>query len=181
VAKRKKQSALSIPIFQDPPEGIEEDWSGFLIGGMAQSGDMELARAFKQAGDAVVGKALRSSDLSYEFSYPALYLYRHAIELYLKLVVDPKKRDHRIDELASEFQSMVRTKLKQEVPNWVMERIRELADIDPNSFSFRYTKDRRGRRMMLPGEFWVSFRHLRRVVNVLATGLENAYFTLGKS
>ncbi len=178
--RAKKSSAISTPIFQDPPEGIAEDWTGFLVGGMAtQTNDLELARAYKQAADAVVAKALRSSDLSYEFAYPVLYLYRHAIELYLKLVVKPQKLNHGITTLARQFKHLVKTKLKQEVPDSIMERLREIADMDPKSFAFRYTKDQQGKQTFVPGEYWVRFRHLRRVATLLASGFESAYFAIG--
>ena len=166
------------PLFQDPPDGIEEDWSGFLIGGMAQTDELSLIRSYKMAADAVVAKALRSSDLSYELAYPALYLYRHVIELYLKLIVQPKKPTHGIMKLARQFKALVRSKLKLKIPDWAMESFREFADIDPDSQSFRYTKQRDGSPIWIPGECWVSFVHLRKKMDVLVQGFEKAYFSL---
>jgi hypothetical protein len=166
------------PLFQDPPDDIEEDWSGFLIGGMAQTDELALVRSYKMAADAVVAKALKSADLSYEFAYPALYLYRHVIELYLKLIVQPAKPSHAIIKLARQFKAIVQSKLKMKIPAWVMDRFREFAEIDPDSQSFRYTKDRQGDQIWLPGETWVSFRHLRKTMDVLASGFEKAYFAL---
>ena len=87
---------LAKPIFrEESPEDVE-NWSGFFIGGMAQTNELSLARAYKSAGDVIVAKALRSIDLAYEWAFPALFLYRHAIELYLKLIVQPEKPTHGI-------------------------------------------------------------------------------------
>lgn len=168
------------PIFQDPPKDVEEDWSGFVIGGMAQTDELSLARSYKLAADAVAARALRLSDLSYELAYPALYLYRHALELYLKLIVQPVTPTHGIAKLAGQFEAIVRSKLQQQLPDWVMDRLREFADIDPESQAFRYTKDRKGQQMQVPGEWWVSFRHLRRTMNGLVDGFEKAYLALGQ-
>lgn len=167
------------PLFQDPPEDVEEDWSGFLIGGMAQTDEFSLARAYKLAADAVVAKALRSSDLSHEYAYPALFLYRHSIELYLKLVVQPDKRTHGITKLARQFRALVRSKMKLGVPDWVMKQLAEFAAIDPDSQAFRYASDLTGKQRLLPGEYWVSFSHLRKAASALASGFERAHFALG--
>jgi hypothetical protein len=173
---KNKNAALAKPIFRDPPDGIEDDCSGFLIGGMAQTDELALARAFKQAADAAVSKALRMSDLSYELAYPALFLYRHTIELYLKLVVRPAKPNHSIGDLARQFQAVVRSRLKQELPGWVMDRLAEFDQIDPDGQRLRYDKDKKGEKIWLPGEYWVRFRHLRRIVTALVDGIERMYF-----
>jgi hypothetical protein len=62
------------PIFQEPLEEHEEDWTGFVIGGIPQTDELSLARSYRMAADAIVAEALRSSDYSYEFAYPALVL-----------------------------------------------------------------------------------------------------------
>jgi hypothetical protein len=59
-----------------------------------------------------------------------------------------------------------------------MDRFRELANIDPESQAFRYTKRHDGSHNWVPGEYWVSFVHLRRTMDVLVKGFEKAYFAL---
>jgi len=168
------------PLFGDIPDEYPEDYTGFVIGGMAQTDELSLAQSYKMAADAVVAKALRSSDLSHEFAFPALYLYRHVIELYLKLIVQPKKLTHGIMPLANKFREIVQSEIKLKLPDWVMDRLQEFDEIDPGSMSFRYTKDKKGEHNWLPGEYWVSYRHLRKMMDVLAQGFEKAYFAIGK-
>ena len=76
------------PIFQGLPDEITEDWNyGIIVGGMASS-DLLIARAYKSAGDMLIHQALQSRE-PYEAAYPIIFVYRHAIELHLKLIVYP--------------------------------------------------------------------------------------------
>jgi len=165
------------PLFREPSENDnEEDWSSFVLGGMAQVDEISLVRAYKNAADAIVEKALASSDLSYEYAYPALYLYRHVIELYLKMIVRPKKLTHGILDLAVEFEKLVRSEMKLVVPKWAMDHLRSFAEMDPSSQTFRYAEDKKGNRIMVEGEFVVSYGHMRKIMDVLTEGFEKAYF-----
>src|SRR5947209_19042235 len=86
-------SRLDEPIFQDIPDEINEDWNhGVVVGGMVSS-DLLIARAYKSAGDMLVKSALESRE-PHEVAYPIFFVYRHALELYLKLIVKPAKRNH---------------------------------------------------------------------------------------
>ena len=174
----RRRQDISKPLFDEPPDNCGEDWSGFVIGGMAQADELSLARAYMMAGNAIVAKALRSSDLSFEFAYPTLYCYCHALELYLKMTVRPTKRTHGLLDLAKRFVAIVQAKLKMTVPDAFVDRIREFEEMDPNSQAFRYAEDRDGREMFIPGEMWVRFRRLRKTMNIMATGFEKAYHAL---
>lgn len=82
-------------IFQDVSENISEEWDwGVLVGGMAEEHDAAaIARAYKIAGDILTSEALNDGE-AYEIAYPILFMYRHALELYLKAVVQPQKLNH---------------------------------------------------------------------------------------
>jgi len=70
--------------FQEVPEEIDETWQhGTLIGGMAGRDLLQVARAYKTAADELAKLALSRYE-PHELDYPVLFLYRHAIELYLK-------------------------------------------------------------------------------------------------
>jgi hypothetical protein len=87
-------------------------------------------------------------------------LYRRAIELYLKLIVQPEKPSHGIKKLARQFQTIVRSKLKLKIPGWVMDHFYTFAEFDPDTQRLRYTKHLDDSQIWLPGEYWVSYGHL---------------------
>lgn len=94
---------LAVPIFQDIPDEISEDWNyGVIVGGMASS-DLLIARAYKTAGDTLVQAALESRE-PHEVTYPIIFVYRHALELYLKLIVKPAIKNHNLDVLLEAFE-----------------------------------------------------------------------------
>lgn len=144
---------------------------------MAVTDELALARSYKRAGDALVEKALSDADLSYKWAYPVLFLYRHTIELNLKLIVRPIKPNHKMPELVEQFCSVVGNKLGLSVPQWATNRLLEFSEVDPESQAFRYAKDRKGGWSMVQGgEWWVDFNHLRKTMDVLVQGFERAHF-----
>jgi len=79
-------------VFQDVPDEIDDRWThGVLVGGMASaSDDVELARAYARAASHLIEPALESKE-AWRLSYPIFYLYRHALELYLKAALGPNR------------------------------------------------------------------------------------------
>jgi len=177
VKRRKRGFDPTEPLFQEPPEGLDEDWyHGFLIGGMALypesiDGKIELARAFKEAGDSLVTKALADADLSYQMAYPIMFLYRHAIELYLKLTMPSAKPNHKLPDLIADLDRLVQKRFGQALPRWVKDRLKEFHEIDPNSTSFRYG-DVLHKNSFAGGEWWVEFGRVRQTVSLIAAGFE---------
>lgn len=98
--------------------------------------------------------------------YPILFLYRHAVELWLKrcipvaadLVDKPLEEHerkelacHRLDKLWSMFKPRLdlirknqRCKITQEVIDGIKSYIDQLRGVDENSYSFRYAADKNG-------------------------------------
>jgi hypothetical protein len=164
------------PLFREPPEDIESDWyHGFLLGGMIAYGEFEVARSYRNAGDAVIAAAINDADLSHEWVYPAFFLYRHAIELYLKLVVQPTSKNHSLPDLIDSFESICKDELGLHVPAWVRQRLDEIVAIDPRSTSFRYSDVLDKNELANRGEWWVEFRHLKWLMNCLFDGFEKAH------
>ena len=161
---------LGEPIFQDIPDEINEDWNhGVIIGGMVSS-DLLIARSYKSAGDALVKSALESRE-PHEVAYPIFFVYRHALELYLKLIVKPAKRDHDLRKLFEAFERICVQQYGQQVPNWVKARIEEFINVDAGSFSFRYAEARNGS-YNIGAEIWVELAHLSQVVAAICNGFE---------
>ena len=164
---------LSKPFFQDPPDDLDETWThGSILGGMLNA-DTRLqgwmiADAYRLAGDVLVESVLkhRTHD-AHEVIWPVLFLYRHALELYLKLIVQPAKLDHRLEPLFQDFKALVKQHYGQQIPVQIMDRARELAGMDPDSFAFRYATTKKGDDSIQGGEFWVELPRLRKFMDVL--------------
>jgi hypothetical protein len=157
-------------VFREVPEDINEDWNwGVLVGGMA-SNDLLSARAFKRGADVLVDEGLQS-EAAYEVAYPILYLYRHAIELYLKAIVKPTKLDHKLGPLIDGLDAIVKSQFSQSLPAWAKDRLNDFARIDVDSFAFRYAYNKQ-RQPTIPFEWWVELTHLRTVVGSLVEGFE---------
>ncbi|MBW4474045.1 MAG: hypothetical protein KME45_27275 [Stenomitos rutilans HA7619-LM2] len=135
---------LNTPIFQDLLntenyyEG-EEAWTrGIIIGDMASKfHQVEVARSYKAAADELV-RQVKLSPLPYDLAYPIFFLYRHSIELYLKIVGDydfnKDGSEHSIDTLVARIE----VKYGEKFPFWIKERLIDFHRIDPGSTSFRY-------------------------------------------
>lgn len=157
---------LSQSIFQEVPDEITEDWTwGVLVGGMAAERDTaSIARAHKRTGDILIKEALEGG-LAWEFTYPILFNYRHALELYLKAVLQSKYHGHDLSSLVSQLDD------RSKLPRSAVERLREFANFDPQSTNFRYA-DVKESNPLLGTETWVDLRQLSETVNLLSQALE---------
>ena len=168
-------------IFEEPPEGVDESWTdGAMLGGMCGYGDEELADSYVLAGDILVAAVVEGGELGRDLINPVLYVYRHGIELYLKCVVQPEKRDHDLGSLLKAFCQHVQSRYGESVPAWITELVSDFATHDPGSDMFRYGISRRGS-PLAGGEAWIRLprlkqqmallrRNLRRVIVADATG-----------
>src|SRR5207249_12268113 len=104
-------------IFEEPPEELDESWThGVLVGGMASATDsIEIACAYRTAADSLIAPALKSGE-AWRFTYPILFLYRHALELHLKAILQPSKRTHELRPLIREFEKLVKTRFGENLP-----------------------------------------------------------------
>jgi hypothetical protein len=164
------------PIFQELPDDLDETWRhGAVISGMAGTGDdFSLAESYKLAGDVLVDAAL-SRDEAHELAFPIIYNYRHAVELYLKSVVEPKDRDHILAPLLEGFRHLLTTELKTQVPDWFERLVLQLHTYDPTSTSFRYGGSEA---LTSYTELWVDLPHTKKLMGWLAEGFQRVRLRL---
>lgn len=153
---------LNTPLFQDVPDEIDETWQhGVLIGGMAERDWPQVARSYKRAADELVSHALSQGE-PHEIAYPIIFLYRHAVELYLKAMLDARPEHHVIGELVG----LLERQCGGTVAGWVKARLWDFHRIDRMSDVFRYAGSPSG------GELWVDLCHLQVVMERMAEAFE---------
>jgi hypothetical protein len=162
-------------IFVEPPGDVDETWvHGAMLGGMTGYDDESLARSYCAAAAMLIESVLTSGERAQDLICPVLYLYRHGVELYLKVITRPSKLNHNIASLLDAFCRHAQEKYHETAPPWLTGPVRQLADFDPNSDLFRYgtTKDPSvSQTLTNSGELWVDLRSLRRIM----TSVERAF------
>lgn len=154
---------------------------------LAQNADERLYRlikGYKRAGDVLIQRALADSLESRNLVYPAVFCYRHYVELALKHLIKEhgplsdtrrKKIDHKLEnlwlcfrELAAEYGGSDTDDIEV-----VGKLIGELAAVDPGSVTFRFATDRNDVPIPLPIASIDPIR-LRDVMNGIENFLECA-------
>jgi len=160
-------------VFREPWDEtgeLDDPWvHGVLIGGMASPSDrLGLAHDYAEAAGNLVEAALASGE-PWRLCFPIFYLYRHALELYLKHALPQSSSGgHDLSPLVREFEEFLRTESRGAMPVQVRDDLLTLAAMDPNGQSFRYTDTSKGQqRPPLPGEYWVSLRDLRQLMDAV--------------
>jgi hypothetical protein len=162
------------PLFEEPTDAIEREdaWVeplGFLVGGLANMSRQQLADQYFDAASVLTQLILSHQWEDYRLANPALFLYRHALELLVKAVMrGTKTGHHNLDKLADDLVTFVKREFDTDVPDWIIARLKELAKIDPGSTAFRYNENRN---VPVDGEFHVDLHHLQHVMNALKTAL----------
>jgi len=161
---------LNSPIFQEPPEDLDEtSHHGFLLSSIWNQPLIEVARAYKYAADELVREGLSCQE-PHLLDYPILYLYRHTLELYLKLVInDPAKAKavgHDLGALINEVEKMGQATMAP----WIADRLREFHTLDPISDLFRYSD--RPPKHPKHAEMWVDLLQLRTLMNQVCEAFE---------
>ncbi len=161
------------PLFEAPTAAIErpDEWSeplGFLVGGGANQPFQHLGQQCYDAAWHLV-EAVKHQDVAdHRVANPIMYLYRHSIELFLKSILQGAARTHSLDTLSDEYRSYIKEKFGSDVPEWLIQRMKELGAIDPNSTAFRYN-------MVydtpVDGEFHVNLHHLQSSMTALNVAL----------
>ena len=157
------------PLFEEPTPDLEraspEDGPpGFMIGGMANLAYQQLGQQYYDAAVLLL-EAINHGDADdTQLAHPALYLYRHSVELFLKAALGSTAKTHDLAGLASQFRALIKAEFNAVLPAWIDNRIKELAAIDPNSTAFRYSEtwDKAAKKNVpLGGEFHVDLVHLK--------------------
>lgn len=157
------------PLFFDPLEHLNEGYTqGVLHEGLAEIADaFVLANSYKNAGDRLVDTAL-ANDEALELYLPAIYCYRHAVELYLKAVTGKTDQTHDLNWLFQAFKKRMETDFGQTPPEWFEDIIAVFADFDPYGVSFRYGGSYGGR-----GEIVIDLPHVKLKMSHLSTSFQN--------
>jgi HEPN domain-containing protein len=173
------EDAMTRPLFEGltSEHAREDGWSGphgFAFGGMMQANNASLAEEYFLAANELVSAVKDQRVEDYRVANVALFLYRHSVELLLKAALTEPMRTHDLGELATKFVTMVKSQYGEEVPTWIVRRLKELAEMDERSTAFRYGEygtpiDESG--APIGFEVYVSLPHLQAAMLALNSAL----------
>lgn len=163
---------------------VEEDWyyNAVLNG---QSDNLSLyAVGYKRAGEMLVEAVVKNRKDYDSQVFPIAFVYRQYLELRLKQLIRDSKRlldkssgfppTHKIAELWRMCRPLL-NQLELNVDDRVLEAIEELitefADVDEDSYAFRYPTDTKNN-PSLPDLFYVNLPNLAEVIKKMANFLE---------
>ena len=141
-----------------------------------------LLRGYKRAGDILVQSALAHRYDRDNLVFPALFNYRHYIELALKAIIEEhggfagvglRTKNHRLPELWDLFVAVAKAfgnDCSDSAAIAAAECISEFNCVDAGSIAFRYAQDRNGSVPSLPGD-GLDLVQLHDVMN----GIENFF------
>lgn len=123
--------------------GKEEDSIIFSVGGDAALSLAQLGQQYFDSAEALVWIVVNDRGKLAELSNPIVFLYRHSIELFMKACLPngDEVRGHNFTELYKHFDEHMKTKHGAQVPKWILKRLKEFTDMDPQSMTFRYNQD----------------------------------------
>ena len=157
-------------VFREPPPDVDETWThGAMFGGMCGYGDDDIAEAYFALAERAIDAVLKGDEDGPRVVNPVMFLYRHAMELYLKIIVGPR-RTHDLSALFKAFRIRVADRYNQAIPSWLSELILEFHEYDPDSDVFRYSQTR-CQHLQQGGEYWVDLRSLHRRMRSLRRAL----------
>ena len=169
-------SELNTGIFKNPDdydiEG-EEAWKrGILFADDTQIfTQVEIARSYKRAADALVSTVQDSND-PFNLAYPIFYTYRHALELYLKILSGHNHETDTEGHYLNKLIDTIEAKYQERFPIWIRDRLYDFHRMDPGSTAFRYLEGEMGI-ITERDEIWIEFRHLQFVMDRLCGVFEN--------
>jgi HEPN domain-containing protein len=156
-------------MFMEAPDELDESWThGALIGGMVSCGtDYMVARQYWESADALVDLGLRDQEM-WRYAEPACFLYRHAVELFIKSILPQPKKGHAIGPLVVELEEYMTSK-GIGLPQAVKDALLEFDTFDPRGTAFRYSDQAFHD---FPGEHWIDVVHMKRTMGPILAGLE---------
>lgn len=161
---------LNTPIFQEVPDDLDEEWThGVLLNGMYTRPMIEVARSYKYAADELVKEALSVQE-THLLGYPIFFIYRHTLELYLKLILDDQTEARKIGHDLGCLIRAVEEKLGGQASEWTRSRLHEFDEIDPTSDLFRYADRAPDHPQHI--ETWVDLCQLKSVMDQLCEAFE---------
>ncbi len=160
------------PIFREFSEEFV-DSNAWMIGGMAEIQEkITLADSYKKAGDTLVHNGI--DDYNIDFIYPAIFNYRHAIELYLKHILIGKintlpneGKIHNLKVLYTEFKELLSESFNVTPPRWFENIILAFVDFDPTGTTFRYGTS------IKSDEMFIDLYHIKKMMTWFAESIHN--------
>jgi len=161
----RQQLYFHTPILQEIPDDLDESWRHGSIFTSSFFTTFELARNFKWSADELLEIAVKN-DAALDLRSPVLFNYRHALELYLKLLGRVDEHTHSLKECLVKVERRFGQRLKEPFRGWIM----ELDKIDPLGTAFRYfeAEDNQG----LGDESWIDYRHVKFAMQELCFRLD---------
>lgn len=144
-----------------------------MLNGGPVDGYLELARNYKRSADALLDSALKSREAR-DWGYPVLFGYRHALELYLKIIGRIEEPTHSLRECVDQIEKRLKQKIGSPIREWIL----EFDQIDPHGTAFRYADDEAG--TLRYAEFWVDFLQLKYAMGVIFEALDRSVWDLEK-
>lgn len=160
-------------IFAEIPDGLDETWHhGAMLGGPSDSFD--LAESYKCAAEILIERVLSNKAEAWELVYPIMFNYRHCLELYLKMIVQPGRNRHSLQGLLSNLVRYMRDTHHQPVPKWFKDAILELHEFDENSTTFRYSEvGVKSSTTPCGGEYWGDLSEFQKLMKSVVVALRN--------
>lgn len=180
--KENMLGSLDSIIFREPPDDLDENWFGTIVGTFGGYRDFfTVAQSFRNAANCLI-ETHKNNYYEYEILDPLLYLYRHSLELYLKALIKAHNNDcdvkkeygHSLTKLFKQATVVVQG-IGYEMPEKAQRIVAEMGEIDSASFSFRYDGD------WSKGEYWIGYDNLKNDFNWFFDGLEKAYHMVSKN
>jgi len=174
------KDAMSRPLFEEPGDHIVRDDpfsgpQGFMVGDEFIPTRIEMAQQYFDAAHMLLESIKRGDWEDYKLVNPALFLYRHSLELLVKGLLGSAPKTHDLAALADELSQAYFDRWQRPVPGWIIERLKEMAAIDPGSTAFRYGEnyDRALKADVppVPSAMYVSLPHLQRAMLTLNAAL----------
>lgn len=155
----------------------DSDWHNNACLNFTNDPTIGYVEGYKLAADELVIRINETGRNQDYFIFPIVFLYRHHLELLLKVIIDTGRqlldegdgypKHHKIGELWPLVKGIIRkvwTNGDPEEFDLVEHVIQEMALVDPDSMAFRYPKDKSGNKHV-PNLTHVNTRHLGEMID----------------
>lgn len=164
----------------------DSDWHNNACLNFLSDMSQGYVNGYKLAADSLVLQVSNTARDQDYLVYPIVFLYRQHIELLLKDIIGNGRqflgeegsypRHHKIDELWKIVKGILRRVLEFNIDKkfaQVEHVVNELAKVDPDSMSFRYSTDKKGKGST-DGIMYINLRHLSQMINEASEKLDSA-------
>lgn len=163
----RKELFLHTPLFQDVPDDLDETWRHGCLYTPSFFTPLELARNYRRCANALLELALKG-DETLDLRSPVFFIYRHSLELYLKILGRVEEQTHSLSKCLAAVESQLQHRIREPHRSWIL----ELDSVDPGSTSFRYCLDDPGNGF--GQETWIDYHHVRFAMSKLLSDLDRA-------